>query len=92
MPVKFSFKDIAEESRLIKQRVFSAGIIILLLLLIIIARAFYLQVIKHEYFITLSEDNRVKILPISPIRGLIFSRVWKLFLKKKRISITSLIV
>jgi penicillin-binding protein 2 len=74
MPVKFWFKDIAEESRLIKQRVFSAGIIILLLLLIIIARAFYLQVIKHEYFITLSEDNRVKILPISPIRGLIFSR------------------
>lgn len=74
MPVKFSFKDIAAESRLIKQRVFSAGIIILLLLLIIIARAFYLQVIKHEYFITLSEDNRVKILPITPIRGMIFSR------------------
>ena len=74
MPVKFSFKDIAEESRLIKHRIFFAGLFILILILLIIARAFYLQVIRHEYFITLSEENRVKILPIPPIRGLIFSR------------------
>ena len=74
MPVKFSFKDIGQESRLIKQRVIISGIFVFLLMFVIIMRAFYLQVIKHDYFITLSEENRVKISPIPPIRGLIYSR------------------
>ena len=74
MSDKFAFKDIEEEIRLIKRRLFISGFIITFLLSLIILRVFYLQVVMHEHFITLSEHNRVKILPISPIRGLIFSR------------------
>jgi len=45
-----------------------------LLGILIIARIFFLQVVMHDHFTTLSQHNRIKIRPIAPIRGLIFSR------------------
>ena len=74
MPLKFSFKDNIEESRLIKRRIFVAAGIVILLMSLLLLRLFTLQMIKHEHFITLSQNNRVKVLPIPPIRGLIYSR------------------
>jgi penicillin-binding protein 2 len=44
------------------------------LLLVLLSRLLYLQVVEHEHFTTLSEDNRVKLQPIPPNRGLIFDR------------------
>ncbi len=72
--MKFTFKDVVEESRLIKKRIVITAALIVLLLLFIIARLFYLQVINQSYYSTLSQNNRVKVLPIPPIRGLIYSR------------------
>jgi len=40
----------------------------------LLVRMFYLQVIQHEKYETLSEKNRVTVLPIPPNRGLIFDR------------------
>lgn len=40
----------------------------------IIARLAWLQIINHEHFTTLSHENRLKILPLPPPRGLIYSR------------------
>lgn len=74
MGLKFTLKDIEEESRLVSSRVYTAALIIILLVMVIVGRLFYLQVIQHNHFITLSQNNRVKVLPIPPIRGLIFSR------------------
>lgn len=74
MGLKFTLKDIEEEARLLRHRVYTSAIIIVFLVLVLIARLFYLQVIEHEHFITLSQSNRVKVLPVPPIRGLIFSR------------------
>ena len=68
------FKDIQEETRLLRFRVYTAALIIILLVMVLIGRLFYLQVIRHDHFITLSQSNRVKVLPIPPIRGLVFSR------------------
>ena len=45
-----------------------------LLLAALVGRLIYLQVVAHEHFITLSDDNRIKILPLPPNRGLIFDR------------------
>ncbi len=45
-----------------------------ILILILLARLAYLQILSHEYFTTLSLENRLKIVPIVPPRGLIFSR------------------
>ena len=74
MGLNFTIKDTEEESRLIRLRVYSAVVIIILIVMALVARLFYLQVIRHDHFITLSQSNRVKVLPIAPIRGLIFSR------------------
>ena len=67
-------KNSEHESGLIAKRVYISGLIILLLVLMIISRVFYLTVLEHEHFTTLSKSNRVKITPIPPIRGLIYSR------------------
>ncbi len=74
MGLKFTLKDIEEESRLVHLRVYTAVAIIILLVMVLVLRLFYLQVVRHDHFITLSQSNRVKVLPIPPIRGLIFSR------------------
>ncbi len=74
MVKEITLKDSEEESRLIAKRVYFAGAVILFLIVIIVTRVFYLTVVQHEHFTTLSKSNRVKITPIPPIRGLIYSR------------------
>lgn len=74
MPPEFVFKDTDWESRLIRRRVIITGIVILVLMIGLVSRIAYLQIVRHEHFTTLSQDNRVKILPIAPTRGLIYSR------------------
>lgn len=74
MAKEFNLKDNEHESQLIAGRVYFAGVFILLLSLMIIGRIFYLTVMEHDHFTTLATSNRVKIAPIPPIRGLIYSR------------------
>lgn len=62
------------EQQLIRQRVVVIIVLIALLLTLFVGRIFYLQFNKHEHFTTLSEHNRVRVEPIPPIRGLIYSR------------------
>lgn len=50
------------------------AIFVLLLFFILATRFFYLQVIQHEYYHTLAENNRISILPVVPSRGLILDR------------------
>ncbi len=45
-----------------------------ILLLILFGRFFYLQVIRHDYYQTLAEKNRISVVPIVPNRGLILDR------------------
>jgi penicillin-binding protein 2 len=44
------------------------------MLLILLLRFFYLQVVRHDYFHTLGESNRIYVVPIVPNRGLIMDR------------------
>ena len=48
--------------------------IIILLSLGLVARLIYLQVMGHEHYSTLSRNNRIKISPVVPTRGLIYDR------------------
>ena len=73
-PSPLTFKDHFRETHLFQQRVLVAVVLLALVLCLIIARLVYLQVINHEHYTTLSEDNRINILPIPPIRGLIYDR------------------
>ncbi|MDD4929332.1 MAG: penicillin-binding protein 2 [Gallionella sp.] len=45
-----------------------------LLLGTLLARFVYLQVMRHDYYHTLAEKNRISIMPIVPNRGLILDR------------------
>jgi len=69
-----TLKDFSRESHLASARALAAAIIVGLLTLVLVGRLAHLQVLKHQHFTTLSENNRVKIVPIAPTRGLIFDR------------------
>lgn len=74
MPAPLTLKDHFLETRLITNRAVLLLVLAGLLLLALLSRLLYLQVIEYEHFTTLSEDNRVKLQPIPPNRGLIFDR------------------
>ncbi|MBK1700909.1 penicillin-binding protein 2 [Thiococcus pfennigii] len=70
--VQVRFKDRFAERRLVAGRLVVAGVVVVLALMALIARLFHLQVADHAYYSTLSEDNRVRIEPLPPTRGLIY--------------------
>ncbi|HET7831879.1 MAG TPA: penicillin-binding protein 2 [Gallionella sp.] len=47
---------------------------VLVLMAILLLRFIYLQLVRHEYYHTLAESNRISIVPIVPNRGLILDR------------------
>ena len=51
-----------------------AGSIALFLFLLLLARFAYVQIVQHEHYMTLAEQNRISIVPIVPNRGLILDR------------------
>src|SRR5512143_580504 len=67
-------KDPLRESHLFRQRSVIAAIGVAVMLLLLLSRLFYLQVIRNEHFSTLSTNNSVNLIPIPPIRGLIYDR------------------
>lgn len=73
MPLTKAIKHVDEETALVRQRVRLAAAAVLAIAVAIFARVFYLQVIQHDHFTTLAQSNRIKILPVPPVRGLIFS-------------------
>lgn len=74
MATQSTLKNHEQEKRLCRQRVLLIAGIALGCCLILFARLFYLQVIKHHFYSTLSKNNILTILPITPNRGLIYDR------------------
>jgi len=66
--------DPAREARIVRGRVIAACFGILVLAGLLILRMAQLQVMEYEHFSTLSENNRVKFVPLAPTRGLIYDR------------------
>ncbi len=69
-----TLKDADRERRMFEGRAVFAVVCMGLAVLVIIARLAWLQIINHDHFTTLSHENRLKILPLPPPRGLIYSR------------------
>lgn len=67
-------KDHWSEQRLFFGRVLFAAIAAVLLLLAVGARLFLLQVVRHDYYVDLSQGNRVRLEPLPPDRGLMYDR------------------
>ncbi len=67
-------KDQHLEQRLFVRRALGAAGCMLLAFSLIISRLIWLQVARYDYFVELSQGNRIKVEPIPPNRGLILDR------------------
>jgi penicillin-binding protein 2 len=67
-------KNTFAENRLFTIRSIVAGVMAAVLLLTVAGRLFYLQVLKYEYYSSLSLGNDIRNEPIPPSRGLILDR------------------
>jgi penicillin-binding protein 2 len=62
------------EQRIFAQRTFAAMLVITVLIITLISRLSYLQVVRHDYYMELSQGNRVRLDPIPASRGVILDR------------------
>jgi penicillin-binding protein 2 len=67
-------KNYFAENRLFTVRSIVAGVVAAVLLLTVAGRLFYLQVLRYDYYSTLSLGNSIRTEPIPPSRGLILDR------------------
>ncbi len=70
----FHIKNRSVERKLIRNRLLLAMAGVIFLLGILISRFYFLQVIEHDNFVTLSDRNRIQVRPVAPTRGLIYDR------------------
>ncbi|MGN1356185.1 MAG: penicillin-binding protein 2 [Succinivibrionaceae bacterium] len=68
------FRDNAAESNLFKARITIALVMVILMTSALIINLYILQIVNHESFVSRSNSNRIKIIPIAPPRGLIYDR------------------
>jgi len=67
-------KDYLLETGLVQSRLIIAAVVIVILSVVILVRLQYLQVMEHEHYATLSRDNRLRFVPVPPVRGQIYDR------------------
>jgi penicillin-binding protein 2 len=60
------------DGRIFVPRALVAAVLVVLALALVLARLAKLQITDHAHFTTLSEENRVKVQPLPPTRGLIY--------------------
>jgi len=69
-----SYNEEARDQQRFSLRVLLAALVLSALVGMLAFRMFTLQVGAHEHFITLSENNRLRVEPLPPTRGLILDR------------------
>jgi penicillin-binding protein 2 len=67
-------KDPHRERRIFAARTVIAGLFVLVLTGCLMARLYYLQMMNHSHFQTLSDKNRMQLQSVPPTRGLIYDR------------------
>ena len=68
------FRNPKKEVKGFRIRLGVAAVVVVIALGVLLARFFYLQVLQHDYYHTLAEENRISVVPIVPNRGLILDR------------------
>ncbi|MCT7940994.1 penicillin-binding protein 2 [Shewanella holmiensis] len=76
MPPKkrITMHDHAAEASLFKRRAFFTFICVFVLLSVLFSNLYQLQVVSYKDYETRSNDNRIRVVPTAPSRGLIFDR------------------
>jgi len=68
------FQNPEQESRRFSKRTAVCASFVIVFFLIILVRLFYLQIIAHRMYATLSKHNIISVIPAKPARGLIYDR------------------
>ena len=74
MKQHFPLKNVQQEKRIYRNRLFITVGMVAFFLLLIIARYAYLQIANYDKFSTASDQNRIRLQPLPPARGYIYDR------------------
>lgn len=74
MKQHFPLKNVQQEKRIYRNRVFISVGIVVFFLLLLVARYAYLQIANYDEFSTASDQNRIRLQPLAPARGYIYDR------------------
>ena len=69
-----TIRDHSAEANLFARRAFVGFVFVLGLVAVLITNLYNIQVKDHQDYQTRSNDNRIKVIPIAPNRGLIYDR------------------
>lgn len=78
-----AFKNIQQERQNFLGRIIFAAVVCLLMAVTLVVRLVKLQVLDHEYYSTRANDNRMRLTPVPPVRGLIYDRNGTLLAQNK---------
>ncbi|QJD29008.1 penicillin-binding protein 2 [Methylococcus geothermalis] len=67
-------RRLQNDVRVFQARIAFSVVLLLLAVAALVARLVYLQIVGHEHYAMLSQDNRVKIAPLPPTRGIVYDR------------------
>ena len=69
-----ALKDLDRELARFRRRIRIGAVFVGLLALLLLARAYYLQIVRHDHYVERAESNRISLVPTAPNRGLIYDR------------------
>ncbi|MGB0129849.1 MAG: penicillin-binding protein 2 [Rhodocyclaceae bacterium] len=68
------FRNPKKEVKGFRIRLGVAAVVVVIAMGVLLARFFYLQILRHDYYQTRAEENRISLVPIVPSRGVIKDR------------------
>lgn len=71
------------EGRYFRARVYVVAFLVAICIFVLGFRLFHLQIVSNEHYTTLSQENRIRVQPVPPTRGLIFDRNLKILADNK---------
>ncbi len=74
MKQHFPLKNVQQEKRIYRNRVFFSVGLVIICMLLLVSRYAYLQIISFNEFNTASDQNRIRLQPLPPARGYIYDR------------------
>lgn len=69
-----AIKNLYQERVVFTRRIFAALAVMILLVGVLVLRLLDLQVLQHKYYETRANDNRMRVVAVPPVRGLIYDR------------------
>ena len=67
-------QDYLSDTKVVQSRLIIAAVVVVLLAALLLWRLFELQINENQRFNTLSRENRIRLVPLPPVRGQIYDR------------------